>query len=149
MWSGRYTQFKPGWNIKMDFTVVRVLTSDHCGLGSNAGVWMPCVGWSCHWFLRYLLPTESFPWVLSGKLTLSPTQSGTHRLIFSASSSKLLSALRVNNKLQTTIFIIWEQRGKSQVVRVHFWDFGGALALLSLQSKFEFSFVAPIHFLQK
>ena len=32
---------------------------------------MPCVGWFCHWFLRYLLPTESFPWVLSGKLALT------------------------------------------------------------------------------
>ena len=42
MWYGRYTQFKPGWNIKMDFAVMRALTSDHCGPGSNAGVNAMC-----------------------------------------------------------------------------------------------------------
>ena len=42
VWSGRYTQFKPGWTIKKEFTVVKVLTSNHCGPGSNAGVNAMC-----------------------------------------------------------------------------------------------------------
>ena len=42
MWSGRYTQFKPGWTIEMDFAVLKALTSDHCGPGSNAGVNAMC-----------------------------------------------------------------------------------------------------------
>ena len=42
VWSRRYTQFKPGWIIKKEFTVVKVLTSDHCGPGSNAGVNAVC-----------------------------------------------------------------------------------------------------------
>ena len=57
----------------MDFAVLRALTSYHCGPGSIASVNAMC-GLSFHWFLRYLLPTESFPWVLSAKLPLQTSE---------------------------------------------------------------------------
>ena len=72
VWSGRYTQFKPGWTIKKGIHSGESQCSPSITVAqAQILVSMPCVGWFCCWFLRYLLPTESFPWVLSGKLALT------------------------------------------------------------------------------
>ena len=81
VWSGRYTQ-----NIKMDFTVVRGLTSYHCGPSSNAGVNSMCGfvvgscatcsqlrvfhGYSLDKVLPYLEHTNTFQQVLKNSLVL-------------------------------------------------------------------------------